>query len=706
MTIHVKEHRSVSTPIATLPLTDRFADGCKAGQVIGTTTVTGHHRQGVDAEQQLAIDNHALRMQPLLKPGWGRQGVVYGPYKRSSGLAMVVFLLNGHNTSQAEPLNESLINRLKMWLRGSDADTRRNRVRRWLGSRHMQRVGRRLLLWISSHPKLNRFFVPLPLDENLAVGWFAQKSPDNPGNQGNTFIVHATGPENGELWASVGSNALSAFRGFQNLQTYYMVVLREQGAAYYAASLPNAHGLVGYPNLRPIAIDPFHADPTVYAGFYQSVLGQVGFWVDTRVYGVHVALVPQLATWYGTAHAAATLQGDCLLNATTADIGGAWTIYGGQFRLTAQGAVPVAAQNLAVLSPTNPSGLIHTLMETTATISDIALVWRFSDPQNYWCLQLRAQECKLQLQLDGTWITIATTTNCHLLPDTVHSVQILDDRTTFNLYLNGIRLFETEITDSRLHRSTGVGIAAPAASDALFIRNFEAHPRQVLLTDGFDLGAPWTAAGTQVVLTENFAGEAGELSANTLLSGQLWQKEMGHGVIELTGNRAAKVRANAKQHCPGRTVYTLPWNHPNFADVCVEITPPGSDRGQGEKGRGGLIFWQDPDNYIIINNWLDDVYGGASISSFFQIDGFEEIFDAVWSNVGSRIFWGVPHTLRVVFDGMHYLVFLNDEPVLYRALTDVYATMSPLRIHKIGIVANWEWGTDTGTVFRNFVAQV
>ena len=132
----------------------------------------------------------------------------------------------------------------------------------------------------------------------------------------------------------------------------------------------------------------------------------------------------------------------------------------------------------------------------------------------------------------------------------------------------------------------------------------------------------------------------------------------------------------------------MPWDNPSFADVSVTIIPPGKERGQGEKGRGGLIFWQDKDNYIIINTWLDDFYEGESISCFFRIAGFEEIYDAVWSNIGAAIAFGQPYTLRVVFDGNNYTVRVNEQTVLYRALTDVYPWATALSINRLGIVAN------------------
>ena len=150
---------------------------------------------------------------------------------------------------------------------------------------------------------------------------------------------------------------------------------------------------------------------------------------------------------------------------------------------------------------------------------------------------------------------------------------------------------------------------------------------------------------------------------------------------------------------------TVAWDNPSFSDVSVTIFPLGKERGQGEKGRGGLIFWQDKDNYIIINTWLDDYYDGESISCFFRIEGFEEIYDAVWSNIGDAIAFRQSYTLGVVFDGNNYTVRVDDRTVLYRALTDIYPWATSLKINRVGIVANWEWGNDTGSGFSDFVVR-
>ena len=48
---------------------------------------------------------------------------------------------------------------------------------------------------------------------------------------------------------------------------------------------------------------------------------------------------------------------------------------------------------------------------------------------------------------------------------------------------------------------------------------------------------------------------------------------------------------------------------------------------------------------------------------------------------------------------------LTNRTVLYRALTDVYLWASALSINRLGIVANWEWGNDTGSGFSNFIGR-
>jgi hypothetical protein len=685
-------------------ITDTFSDARPAGQAIGTVGASGFKRQGIDQEQRVAIDNGALRFQPLSQSGWGRQGIAYGPYKRAHGLAFAVFLLNGHNTSQVGHIQQSFYKRVLRWLYGSGADWIVQRLIGLLLRKPKRSMIRQLVNWWHNSPRRAQHH---QLDENLAIGWFPRSVPINPLAEGNALIMHALGPENGALWSRVGTEVLPALSGVQNLQAHYIVILREIGAAYYAASVPGARGMGTYPHMRPLAIDAVNVDATVYAAVYQSVLGQIGFRVDTRIYSAHIEQLSDLATWYGTAHAADRLIGRGPLSSTRAEQGGLWYLCAGDYELTAQGARASSDISLGILDPGIPSGLIHALVDTSNLISATQLVWRLINKNNYWSFWISQDACQLQIQEQGASSTVATSNAWFLHPNTTHSLQILDDGATFSIYLDGDRVFDTAFADTRLHQGNGVGFGTTQRNPNQYIRAFEAHPRQIPIPATLQLGSPWLRLGTQAIVVDEFGGEVKDLAGTVTARGsRVWHRAIGKGRIHITGQRSAKVQATAKHPNPGRTAYTVAWENSEFADIEVTLTPPGTKRGQQEKGRSGLIFWQDTDNYIILNNWLDDGYGGASVSSFFHLNGFEELYDAVWTNVGNRIQWGIPHRFRVVFDGLHYTVLLNEEPVLYRSLTDVYPTLSSLAINQVGIVANWEWGNDTGSVFENFIGRV
>jgi len=145
------------------------------------------------------------------------------------------------------------------------------------------------------------------------------------------------------------------------------------------------------------------------------------------------------------------------------------------------------------------------------------------------------------------------------------------------------------------------------------------------------------------------------------------------------------------------------WEDPGFADVELEMTIPGERRGENHNGRCGVVFWQDPDNYLVVNFFVDDVFDGASISTFYHLGGHEDMYDAVWTLVPG-VLWGERCTLRTVFDGERFLASTNGEPCLVRALRDVYPDTPPLRIEQVGIIVNREWGDDTGTLLHRFTA--
>ncbi|MEB3337192.1 MAG: hypothetical protein VKJ46_07015, partial [Leptolyngbyaceae bacterium] len=440
--------------------TDSYTNPQPKKPVIGTRSPSNVLRQGIDLEKTISIDHGALRFQPLIKPGWGRQGIAYGPYARQNGLAFSAFLLNGHNTSQVGDLGQSLQERLRQWIRGSQRENLGRRLLAWVFSHKNEPLIRRIWRWL--HMSKPCFNSP-PLDENLAVGWFPQAISSNPLQEGNGFVIRGVGPENGELQVRVGGNLLAAFKGLQNLQVYYIVILREKGAAYYAASIPKAKGLVAYPDLRPIALDSSNDEPTVYAAIHQSVLGQIGFSVDTRVYGVQVQTISELATWYGTAHAADCLQGQGTLQSLAAEVGGNWTLLSGDYGRSPQGLKPLGNHNLAILYPPDPSGLLHVEVDVPETVATFGILWRVQDEHNLWRCQITGNECELAYREQGVWQAIAVAQGQYAAPSTRHALQVVDDGQQFSLYLNGQLLLDRSFTDSRLQHASGIGLYVPEA---------------------------------------------------------------------------------------------------------------------------------------------------------------------------------------------------------------------------------------------------
>jgi hypothetical protein len=121
---------------------DSFEQSGELGEFRGERADLPVSRLVTDAEGVLSADNGALRIAPLIESGWGRVGLAYGPFPREAGLALAVYMLNGHNTAQAENLPESLWQRLDRWCLGSNATGRRQRLRYWWASGRVRRTAR------------------------------------------------------------------------------------------------------------------------------------------------------------------------------------------------------------------------------------------------------------------------------------------------------------------------------------------------------------------------------------------------------------------------------------------------------------------------------------------------------------------------------------------------------------------------------------
>jgi hypothetical protein len=99
---------------------------------------------------------------------------------------------------------------------------------------------------------------------------------------------------------------------------------------------------------------------------------------------------------------------------------------------------------------------------------------------------------------------------------------------------------------------------------------------------------------------------------------------------------------------------------------------------------------------------LDD--SESSVAAMLRFAGYEDPYDMVWSRVPDLLYHGVPLRLRVVCDGVRFQVYLDEEPVLYRALSDIYPGADCLSIRRVGIALSG-YGEDTGSVFRSWIAR-
>jgi hypothetical protein len=632
-----------SSHIGQVLLDDRFLEDVPAGHVVGSS-VDGKLRRGVDAERTIAIDNGALRIGWLRDPGWRRAAIAYGPFDPTPGLTFTVSLLAGLTTSQTDTRPEG---RREVVLRAL-----RTLPRAQLRKRHIV--------------------------DSLAVGLFSQAVPRRPLDDGTSLVLRAHESAIGELRVTAEGVAKRIVLGLQNVPLVLTGVVRDEDVVLYGGSLRGAFGFPEYPGMRPLAVLPLpvSAGP-VFLGVHQSVLGEVKYRVDTRVYRCLVEQRDAVSRHYGAMAAGVVPRA---ADGTWSDATGArWS-----------GEESADGSRVARADLPAPVGL----MRTTFGVREegaVRLVWR-ADASNGtgWALTLRPEGTELGALGD---LALVTTDSIRLTPRKRHVVEVLDDGATMSAYLDQRLLFDRWINDAR--NSDGTGVSLETSGQLVHPVEFELHPRSVAISDRLRLDPPWPAPPQPSKIDPVSFSLAGRVGHDLSSEQPTWQRVMGSGVIECAGGDRARVRASIDKPIPGRTVYAVPWATPDYADVAVTITPPGTARGQRHQGRCGLAFWQDNDNHFVVNNFIDDTSVGVSVSAFLRVDGLERQaeWDATWSNVGTRIDYGVPYEL------------VDGELVLYRAISDYRATFDKLVIRRVGLVANWEWGDDTGTVFRDFVAR-
>lgn len=634
-------------------LTDRFEDEVMFGEVIGSQSADQTVRLGVDLEAKVSIDNGALRFDPLDQPGWGRQGVAYGPFERRAGLTFAAFLLNGHNNSQGSISPEDE----KKSARRSHPTTPPAPTQAGQGSPH------------KAHSKAER------LKENLAVGWFDHPAPQNPLQHSHALVIKGNGRSNGELWATTLRGLNQLMVGLANNPLYLVALLRESGVAFYVGSVAGSAHLPALPKLRPIAIDPYSpVEEELYAGVHQSILGESGCRADTRVYGVQVRQVRGWGRWYGTAHAADRQP----QLGRQAAVGGAWSLVG----------------NHMLLKPGQPSGLIHARLsaplnplplEQNPAAPTTSLIWRYLDSQNYLALEQNQYpkkgrldskgagyvlESRLRLRYGGQDFILASSRQETEVADEPRWIHVLDDGREVMAVMDGRPLFgEHGVAEARLAEAGGVGLRGA-------VGDFEAHPREIELPAELDLGLPWQPQARQVRLEQTFTPE--------LSLPVQWQRSVGKARLVVL-REGLKLWVDEGE----RVLYTAPWGH-TMADLEAEIIP-------SPRSRTGLCFFQDSQHYLMVKLWMDENERNAVARLRFA--GFESPYDQVWTRVPHLLKPGVPVRLRAVCDGERFQVYLNDEAVLYRAFSDIYPGADRFSLARVGLVAAGN-GADTGSVIR------
>ena len=654
-----------------------------------------HPRVINDVEGVISEDNGALRIRPKTTPGWGRSSLVYGPFARQSGLTFATIILNGHNGSQSDGLMQPYSSRMRQWLRGSGSFRGRRRALQWLSNGQHGRTIKQFRRWKKMDRQKRSGKLP-QLDENLAVGWFGEKD-GNPLESASAMVMRSAGATNGMLCTLSSAKLVEVAPEMMNVPMCLVTILRPNGAAYYAASIAGVHTLGEFPKLRPLAIDTAGRSKSVYAGIDQSVLGQVGFEASTRVYDARVAHVGAWGSWYGAAHIADSMKGRGTLESNSAETDQQWAVRGSLWRTP--GGVIGERDNFAMLKHDTANGLLHAQIDSSKPSARIALYWRLDERGDGFRVIVSPKGSVVQAAIQGSWINLGDIRS-GLRKGVTQCLQIRDDGLNIAIDLDGETLFELE--DGYNANEGNIGFAL---TEGAMLHHLEGHPRELSLPARFDMRMPYLPKPGMMAVWDELTGAGEPLHRSKTMTGRReWQRVFGEGELQ-RDLRGAEVIASKNSPNPGRTLYALDWHDVAFASIAVDILPPGSQRGDGERGRGGLVFWQDDDNYIIINSWLDDSYAGGSISAFFHLNGFEELYDTVWVNIGRKIEWGKPYNLRVDFDGAVFVVYLNNEPVLYRALRDIYPKQEPLLLNKVGVAVNWEWGDDTGSIFENFVGR-
>ncbi len=695
---------------------DRFEEDCAAGAVATTVPAVGGagevervRRTVLDVERVISVDHGEARLRPMVQPGWGRCALLYDAAPLRCGQAALLQVLPAHVGSETVDPWPSVPNLLYNHLLNTRDEAPLARLRRvGRGRRRAPRVrlGRQLRR-VVAHNRARRRRGPQA--ESLAVGLLGRDLATSGLGGGHGFVVRAREAVNGDLCASVGGELVVVAEALANVPLSLVVLKRAQGVL-----LGMVEGGDGDDRFRPLAIDVGERSP-LRPGVHQAVSGQIGWCADARVQLMAVRDLADASVWSTTAAFADALVGGGPLateGPSSPAVGAtcAWQVLGAPIERSPDGArtVDAAVASLA-LGGELEAGLLHVLIEPGGSGGVAVRAAPDGDGLFVW---FGAERFVVERRVEGRREQLAE----RVVPGAaaVRSLQLLDRGDVVAVVLDGVVL--ATVTGEHLAATGGrhVGLAGSPAFPLRGVRDWEVHPRTAPLPAGLGLrrAARPLADARSAGAVDTFDGAPGPLEGRTVPGLGTWARTIGSrrflvqdgATPEPLANQPARWRRTRGflEAAGHRSAYTVAWADETGCAAEIDVVPPGSAAGHGERGRAGLLVWQDPDNWLIAATWLDDAYAGTSISTFACLDGREELYEAVWTNVGRRISWGVPYRLALRLAGGTYEVDLDGATVLHRRLHDIDARFERLVVRRVGIVTNWEFGDDTGSCFRRF----
>ncbi len=635
-------------PDARVTTTAPAPGGALAG---GPGAGAGPARRIVDPEHVVSgADRTRLTIAPVCRALPGRVQVLDGPVPLRPGLVATGRVLPAHAGSEDVPI-EPLRVRLRVWVTGSGYDHLLTRLRGLVTRPRREPHLRRLRRWVAMRPR--RHARPAHLD-NLSVGLFAPGDSAHP-LAGLTF--HATGPTNAALFACSADRRLELLGSVANVGLTWLVAVSGDGLLVGAGSVAGNGLLATEPECSPLALFPVPAAiGEVLSGVSVAAVGQHGFSTDTIVTDQRIVPGPDPLPTGGEGFPGWACWRD-------------------------RGTGAFAASTLLG----EPPGLVR--LSRDRADGELVISWR-------------GDQGELAARYDGTDVELTVgaqraATHVPLLRGAVE-LHLVVLPGAVAVYLLG------DTISASVRVSTGPGDGGGelrAASGGSGQVGVVAFPRRIaapllpptdLLTD-----PQWT-------VTQSFDGPPrATLASLATDDGRRWQRWCGERDFVIGGDGLILTPGGDAR---GRTIWAVPWDDPHGAAVAVGLVPAGRGPGEGAHCAAGVALGSDADNVLLVNAWADDSYGGGSVSSFLRLDGWEEVYDAVWVNVGDRVRPGHPIELGVRFDGDRYLVALDGRVVLERAVSDVYPAHPPLAVRGLGILANWEWGSDSGSLVRYFRA--